>query len=166
MKYPCTILNGDNASAKCISIATAHKNVIQDSGAKMIHIGKKTRSSIISKSIAHNGGNASFRCKVVIDKKASESYCEVKCDSLILDNISKSDTFPTEKISNNTSFIKHEAKTSYFDKEKEFYLLSKGIDNKNVKHLLSLGFIEEFNNELPLEYSVELNRLIKNELEY
>jgi Fe-S cluster assembly protein SufB len=164
MKYPATILKGDNSSAKCISIAIAHKDVIQDAGAKMIHIGKNTRSQIISKSIAHNGGNATYRGLVAIAKSASNSYADVQCDTLILDKISKTDTVPTEIISNHTSFLKHEAKVTDLDKEKMFYLNSRSIDKTNARHLLVLGFVEPFVEELPMEYAVELNRLLKLDL--
>jgi Fe-S cluster assembly protein SufB len=164
MKYPATILQGDNASAKCISIAIAHKDVIQDAGAKMIHIGKNTRSQIISKSIAHNGGNATYRGLINITKNAINSYADVQCDTLILDKMSKTDTIPTEIITNSSSFLKHEAKVTDLDKEKLFYLNSRSIDNKTSKHLLVLGFIEPFVDELPMEYAVELNRLLKIDL--
>ncbi|MDR0675134.1 MAG: Fe-S cluster assembly protein SufB [Mycoplasmataceae bacterium] len=165
MKYPATILKGDYANAKCISIAIAHRGVIQDAGAKMIHIGKHTRSQIISKSIAHNGGNATYRGLVNITKDATNSYADVQCDTLILDSISKTDTIPTEIISNHTSFLKHEAKVTDLDKEKMFYLNSRSINKNAAKHLLVLGFIEPFVDELPMEYAVELNRLLKIDLE-
>jgi Fe-S cluster assembly protein SufB len=161
LKYPATILLGQNSSAKCISIATSNKGVIQDTGAKMIHVGKETKSQIISKSIAANGGNASYRGMVEIRPTAIDSRAEVMCDSLILDSISKSDTFPTEIISNNSSFIKHEAKVTDIDKELLFYINTRGISDKQAKHLIVMGFIEPFAVELPLEYAVELNRLIK-----
>ncbi|MDR0985725.1 MAG: Fe-S cluster assembly protein SufB [Mycoplasmataceae bacterium] len=161
MKYPCTLLKGDNSSSKCISIATAHKDVIQDAGAKMIHIGKNTRSQIISKSIAHSGGNATYRGLVNITKSATNSFSDVQCDTLILDKYSKSDTIPTEIINNQSSHLKHEAKVTDLDKEKKFYLNSRGIDDKTAKHLLVMGFVEPFTEELPMEYAVELNRLMK-----
>ena len=161
MKYPATILKGDNSKAKCISIAVSHEGVIQDAGAKMIHVGKNTRSQIISKSIAHNGGNATYRGLVQISKSAINSNSEVVCDTLILDKISKSDTYPTEKVFNKSSVLKHEAKVTDLDNQKLFYLQSRGIDLVTAKQLLVLGFIEDFANELPLEYSVELNRLLK-----
>lgn len=161
MKYPATILKGDRSKGKCISIAVSHKGVIQDAGAKMIHIGRNTRSQIISKSIAHSGGNATYRGLVQISKSAVNSASEVVCDTLILDKISKSDTYPTEKVFNKSSVLKHEAKVTDLDKQKLFYLQSRGIDLATAKQLLVLGFIEDFSNELPLEYSVELNRLLK-----
>ena len=161
MKYPATILKGDNSKAKCISIAVSHEGVIQDAGAKMIHVGKNTRSRIISKSIAHSGGNATYRGLVQISKSAINSNSEVVCDTLILDKISKSDTYPTEKVFNKSSILKHEAKVTDLDNQKLFYLQSRGVDLVTAKQLLVLGFIEDFANELPLEYSVELNRLLK-----
>ena len=164
MKYPASILKGDNSKAKCVSIAVSHKGVIQDAGAKMIHIGKNTKSQIISKSIAHNGGNATYRGLVYIARSANNAISDVVCDTLILDKVSKSDTFPTEKIFNNTSTIKHEAKVSDVDQQKLFYLQSKGIDLTAAKQLLVLGFIKDFTDELPLEYVVELNRLLKMDI--
>lgn len=164
MKYPATILKGDNSKAKCISIAVSHEGVIQDAGAKMIHVGKNTRSQIISKSIAHSGGNATYRGLVQISKRAINSNSEVVCDTLILDKISKSDTYPTEKVFNKSSVLKHEAKVTDLDNQKLFYLQSRGIDLVTAKQLLVLGFIEDFANELPLEYSVELNRLLKMDI--
>ena len=161
MKYPATILKGDNSIGKCISIAVAHKDVVQDAGAKMIHIGRNTRSQIISKSIAHNGGNATYRGLVKIAKTAVNSKADVTCDTLLLDKFSKSDTFPTEEIYNKHSSLKHEAKVTDLDQKRLFYLQSKGIDPITAKQLLVLGFIQPFSNELPLEYVVELNRLLK-----
>jgi Fe-S cluster assembly protein SufB len=161
MKYPATILLGDDSSAKCVSIACSNNKVFQDTGAKMIHIGKNTRSQIISKSIASNGGTSNYRGLVKICKSASNSYSEVTCDSLLMDNKSTTDTIPTEIVENNTSFLKHEAKVTDIDKEKMFYLNSKGINEKQARHLLVMGFIAPFVSELPLEYAVELNRLVK-----
>ena len=139
MKYPATILKGDNSKAKCISIAVSHEGVIQDAGAKMIHVGKNTRSQIISKSIAHNGGNDTYRGLVQISKSAINSNSEVVCDTLILDKISKSDTYPTEKVFNKSSVLKHEAKVTDLDNQKLFYLQSRGIDLVTAKQLLVLG---------------------------
>lgn len=164
MKYPATILSGKNSSAKCITIAASHKNVIQDTGAKMIHLAPNTHSSIISKSVAHSGGTANYRGLVKITKNAKNSYANVTCDTLILDSKSHSDTIPTEYIANNSSFLKHEAKVTDLDKEKMFYLNCKGINSDDAKHLLVLGFMEEFIEELPMEYAVELNRLLKQDL--
>ncbi|GMO14508.1 MAG: Fe-S cluster assembly protein SufB [Mycoplasmoidaceae bacterium] len=161
MKYPSTILKGDHSSAKCISIATSGKDMIQDTGAKMIHLGKNTRSYILSKSIASNGGICDYRGLVDIKQQARNSYSEINCDSIILDKESSSSTYPTEKISNSTSFIRHEAKITDLDKDLMFFMNSRGLNQKDAQHLLILGFIQPFASELPLEYSVELNRLLK-----
>jgi Fe-S cluster assembly protein SufB len=161
MKYPTTILKGNNSSAKCISIGISGANMIQDTGANMIHIGTNTRSNIVSRSISKNGGVSNYRGTIKIEQGASNSYSDVNCDSLILDNISSSDTYPNEIICNNSSFIKHEAKITDFDKEIKFFLNAKGIDSKDAEQLLIIGFIQPFTEELPLEYAVELNRLIK-----
>lgn len=165
MKYPATILKGDNSQGKCISIALAHEGVIQDSGAKMIHYGKNTKSQIISKSISHSGGIADYRGTVYIDEKASNARAEIKCDSLIIDDLSASSTYPKEVNFCPSSSIKHEAKITSIDQEKMFYLMSKGIPYEQAKHLIVLGFIEPFSNELPMEYAVELNRLLKMDFE-
>lgn len=162
MKYPATILKGNNSVGRCISIAVSSNEMIQDTGAKFIHVGKNTKSQIISKCIAMNGGESSYRGLVKILENAENSFSEIKCDSIIMDGISCSNTCPREIIQNKSSFIKHEAKVTQLDKEKIFYLNSKKIDNKEAEHLLILGFIDTFTKELPLEYAVELNRLLKN----
>ena len=162
MKYPSCILNGEYASGNCISIAVATKNQIQDAGAKMIHLAPHTKSNIISKSIALNGGEATYRGTVNITNKAEHSKAYVKCDTIILDEISKSDTIPQNKVSNKTSNIEHEATVSKIDKDKLFYLMSRGINEEKAKELLIMGFIERFREELPMEYAVELNSLLKN----
>ena len=162
MKYPSCILNGEYASGNCISIAVATTGQIQDAGAKMIHLAPHTKSNIISKSIALNGGEATYRGTVNITNKAHHSHALVKCDTIILDEKSKSDTIPQNKVSNNTSSIEHEATVSKIDKDKLFYLMSRGISEEKAKELLIMGFIERFREELPMEYAVELNALLKN----
>ncbi|MBP3920605.1 MAG: Fe-S cluster assembly protein SufB [Bacilli bacterium] len=162
MKYPCCILNGSGASGNCITIAVASSGQIQDTGAKMIHLAPNTKSNIISKSIALNGGEADYRGTVNITKNASNSKSIVKCDTIILDEASISDTIPKNIVSNNSSFIEHEATVSKISKEKLFYLMSRGISEEKAKELLIMGFIERFREELPMEYAVELNSLLKN----
>ena len=162
MKYPACILNGNGASGNCISIAVATKNQIQDAGAKMIHLAPNTKSNIISKSIAANGGNATYRGKVYIDKKAENSTSIIKCDTIIVDDISKSDTIPTNIVKNSSSNLEHEATVSKISKDKLFYLMSRGINEEKAKELLIMGFIDRFREELPMEYAVELNALLKN----
>ena len=161
MKYPCCVLKGDNSNGTCITISVASKGQEQDSGARMIHLGKNTKSNIISKSIARNGGNATYRGKVLINSSASNSIGNVKCDTLILDDISKSDTFPKNIVGNKTSSLTHEATVSKLDADKLFYLTSKGLTDDQARELLIMGFMTDFKKELPMEYAVELNRLIK-----
>ncbi len=164
MKYPCCILKGDRASGTCITISVATNHQQQDTGARMIHLGKNTTSTIISKSISKNGGNATYRGKVDIKEGAENSTALVKCDTLILDDISKSDTIPTNICRNTTSSIEHEATVSKISEEKLFYLMSRGIDKERATELIILGFIEKFREELPMEYAVELNQLLKKNL--
>ena len=162
MKYPTCVLNGKGAKGDCISIAVASKNQIQDAGAKMIHLAPNTTSKIISKSIAANGGTANYRGTVRINKDAVNSKSIIKCDTIILDDISKSDTIPKNIIENNSSYLEHEATVSKLDEEKLFYLMSRGLDEERAKELLIIGFIDEFRENLPMEYAVELNALLKN----
>jgi Fe-S cluster assembly protein SufB len=164
MKYPCCVLKGNNASGSCITISVAKNNQIQDSGARMIHIGKNTKSNIISKSISENGGNATYRGKVDIKRDATGSSAMVKCDTLILDELSKSDTIPVNSVSNISSNIEHEATVSKINEETLFYLMSRGISKEVATELIVLGFIDKFKEELPMEYAVELNQLIKRNL--
>ena len=164
MKYPCCVLKGDNSSGTCITISVAKKDQIQDSGARMIHIGKNTKSNIISKSISENGGNATYRGKVDIKKNAINSEAMVKCDTLILDNISKSDTIPINACANINSNIEHEATVSKINEETLYYLMSRGLSKERATELIVLGFLDKFREELPMEYAVELNQLIKRNL--
>ena len=164
MKYPCCILKGDNSTGTCISIAVASNNQIQDTGARMIHLGKNTNSKIISKSIARSGGNATYRGDVKIKEDATNSYSMIKCDTLILDKDSISDTIPTNIVSNNSSTIEHEATVSKINDANIFYLESKGIPKETCEELIVLGFLEEFRKELPMEYAVELNQILKKNL--
>lgn len=161
MKYPCCILNGPYARGSCISIAKASANQVQDAGAKMIHLAPYTKSNIISKSIALMGGNASYRGTVRIGKNAHNSVSNVKCDTIILDEKSKSDTFPKNIVMNNSSLLEHEATVSKISEEKLFYLMSRGISEDKAKELIIIGFTNAFREELPMEYAVELNRLLK-----
>ena len=164
MKYPCCVLKGDNSSGVCITIGVAKSGQIQDTGARMIHLGKNTKSNIISKSIAQNGGNATYRGKVDIKKGALSSEAMVKCDTLILDDISKSDTIPVNTCSNVSSNIEHEATVSKINEDTLFYLMSRGLSEEEATELIVLGFLDRFREELPMEYAVELNQLIKRNL--
>lgn len=162
MKYPSCILKGKGAKGNCISIAVATTNQFQDTGAKMIHMSPNTTSSIISKSIALKGGTANYRGTVNISKKAINSSAYVKCDTIIIDKESKSDTIPKNIVNNDSSFIEHEATVSKIDEEKLFYLMSRGLSEDKARELLMMGFIDRFREELPMEYAVELNALLKN----
>ena len=164
MKYPCCVLKGDNSEGTCITISVASHGQEQDSGARMIHLGKNTRSNIVSKSIARNGGNASYRGKVLINSGALNSISSVKCDTLILDELSKSDTIPVNSCFNKSSSIEHEATVSKISEDNLFYLMSRGISRERAMELIVLGFLEKFREELPMEYAVELNQLIKRNL--
>ena len=162
MKYPSCILKGEHAKGRCISIAVASRDQIQDAGARMIHLAPYTTSEIISKSIAANGGEADYRGTVRISKKAHHSESVIKCDTIIVDEESKSDTIPKNIVENNTSNINHEATVSKISKDKLFYLMSRGINEERAKELIIMGFIDRFREELPMEYAVELNALLKN----
>ena len=161
MKYPSCILKGDNSMGNSISIAYAKKGQVLDAGAKMIHLGKNTKSSIISKSIAEGGGIANYRGTTHITKKAINSKATIKCDTILLDAYSASDTFPKNIVGNISSSLTHEATVSKLDADKLFYLTSKGLTEDRSRELLIMGFISDFKKELPMEYAVELNRLIK-----
>ena len=164
MKYPACILKGDSSKGTCITISVASRNQQQDTGSRMIHLGKNTKSTIISKSIARSGGNATYRGKVDIKPGASFSEALVKCDTLILDAESKSDTIPTNLVQNSSSFLEHEATVSRVREENLFYLMSRGLSLEKATELIVLGFIEKFREELPMEYAVELNQLLKKNL--
>ena len=165
MKYPACILAGEGAKGTCISIAVAGKGQYQDAGARMIHLASNTSSTIISKSIVKNGGVANYRGTVRHHKNAQNCRSHVECDTLILDNLSKSDTIPNNEVKNNTSYIEHEATVSKISEEQLFYLMSRGISEKDATQMIIMGFIEPFSKELPMEYAVELNQLIKMDME-
>ncbi len=165
MKYPACILKGRGAKGLCISIAVSGKNQYQDAGSRMIHEAPDTTSTIISKSIVKNGGIANYRGTVRHLENATNCKSHVECDTLILDDISKSDTIPTNEVRNNTSYIEHEATVSKISEEQLFYLMSRGISEKEATQMIIMGFIEPFAKELPMEYAVELNQLIKMDME-
>ena len=161
MKYPACILAGEGAKGTCITIAVADECQILDSGSKMIHLAKNTSSQIISKSIARNGGKVNYRGLVSHTKNATGAKSKVECDTLILDDISTSDTVPTNEVKNNDSTIEHEATVSKVSEEQLFYLMSRGLTKAQATEMIVMGFIEPFSRELPMEYAVELNQLIK-----
>jgi len=161
MKYPCCILAGERASGLCISIAVGSQNQIQDSGAKMIHVAPYTRSSVISKSISRKGGITNYRDVIRFSPHAKYAKSHIECDTLILDNMSKSDTIPVNINLNNSSTIEHEAKVSKISEDQLFYLMSRGLSEEAATEMIVMGFLEQFTRELPMEYAVELNQLLK-----
>ena len=165
MKYPAVILAGEGAKGTCISIAVAGKGQYQDAGSRMIHLASNTSSTIISKSIVKGGGTANYRGTVRHMKNAKNCRSHVECDTLILDDKSYSDTIPNNEVKNNTSYIEHEATVSKISEDQLFYLMSRGISEKDATQMIIMGFIEPFSKELPMEYAVELNQLIKLDME-
>ena len=165
MKYPACILKGEGARGMTLSIAIAGKGQHQDAGAKMIHLAPNTSSTIVSKSISKQGGKVTYRGIVRFGKKATGARSNIECDTLILDNESTSDTIPYNEILNDNVSLEHEAKVSKVSEEQLFYLMSRGISEGEATEMIVMGFIEPFTKELPMEYAVEMNRLIKFEME-
>lgn len=161
MKYPACILAEEYARGTCISIAVAGKKQIQDAGAKMIHLAPHTYSNIVSKSVSRNGGEVNYRGLVYHSPKAEFAKSKVECDTLILDKQSRSDTIPTNVSRNMTSQIEHEATVSNISEEQLFYLMSRGLSRSQATEMIVMGFLEPFTRELPMEYAVELNQLLK-----
>ena len=161
MKYPCCVLKGDRSRGSVISVAVASTGQYQDTGAKMIHVGKDTSSTIISKSVTRNGGTANFRGMIHINPTAENAKAHEECDTLILDDHSYSDTIPDNLVMNDTSYLEHEASVSKLNEEQLFYLESRGLSKEDASQMLVMGFLEPFSKELPMEYAVELNQLIK-----
>ncbi len=161
MKYPACVLAGEGAKGTCITIAVAGQGQVIDSGAKMIHLAKNTSSNIISKSVARSGGKVDYRGIVQHMPGAINAKSKVECDTLILDRQSTSDTIPVNHVRNNDSIIEHEATVSKISEEQLFYLMSRGLTKQEATEMIVMGFIEPFSRELPMEYAVELNQLIK-----
>lgn len=165
MKYPSCYLVGDRARGELLSIAYAGHGQHQDAGAKMVHIAPNTTSLIVAKSVSANGGRTSYRGLVSVIPTATNAKSRVECDALILDEDSSSDTYPVMKIENSDANIEHEATVSKIGEEKIFYLMSRGLSEAQAMSLIVSGFIEPIVKQLPLEYAVELNRLIELEME-
>ena len=165
MKYPACILAGEGAKGTTISIAFAGKDQYQDTGAKMIHLAPNTSSTIISKSLARGGGKVNYRGWVRHGRNATGAKSNVECDTIILDEISTSDTIPLNIAENDQVMIQHEATVSKVSDEQLFYLMSRGLTEQEALEMIVMGFIEPFAKELPMEYAVELNQLIKLEME-
>ncbi|WP_353462607.1 Fe-S cluster assembly protein SufB [Mammaliicoccus sciuri] len=165
MKYPSSFLLEEGARGMTLSIALAGKGQVQDAGAKMIHKAPNTSSTIVSKSISKNGGKVVYRGQVHFGRKATGARSNIECDTLIMDNESTSDTIPYNEIMNDNISLEHEAKVSKVSEEQLFYLMSRGISEEEATEMIVMGFIEPFTKELPMEYAVEMNRLIKFEME-
>ncbi|MBW7452849.1 Fe-S cluster assembly protein SufB [Paenibacillus sepulcri] len=165
MKYPAVILKGRGAKGSVLSIAVAGRNQHQDTGAKMIHLAPDTTSTIISKSISKHGGKVNYRGLTSLGRNSQGSKSNIKCDTLIMDNESTSDTIPYNEVMNDNITLEHEATVSRVSEEQLFYLMSRGLTDAEATQMIVMGFIEPFTKELPMEYAVEMNRLIKFEME-
>lgn len=165
MKYPSVILKEEGAQAQIISIAVAGQGQHQDAGAKVIHLAPNTHSTVVSKSISRQGGRASYRGLVKIMPAAVNSSATVQCDALLMDTLSRSDTYPLVTVKADNGRIGHEASVSTIDQEKLFYAQSRGLTQQLARALIVNGFIDAFVKELPMEYAVEINRLIAFEME-
>jgi Fe-S cluster assembly protein SufB len=165
MKYPAVFLMGKGARGEVLSIAYAGKGQHQDAGAKMVHVAPHTTSTILSKSISRDGGRTSYRGLLKVDKGADGCKASVRCDALLLDEASRSDTYPTMEINEKNVSVGHEATVSKVGEQQMFYLMSRGLKENDAQSLIVNGFIEPFVRELPMEYAVELNRLIQLEME-
>jgi len=165
MKYPAVFLMGPNSKGETLSIAFAGEGQHQDAGAKMVHMAPNTSSTIISKSIARNGGRTSYRGLVKVDEGAYKSKSTVKCDALLIDTISRSDTYPYVDIREDDVSMGHEATVSKISDDQLFYLMSRGLSEDEAMAMIVRGFIEPVSKNLPMEYAIELNRLIEIQME-
>jgi Fe-S cluster assembly protein SufB len=164
MKYPAIYLMGRKAKGETLSVAYAGPNQHQDAGAKMVHVAPETTSTILSKSISKGGGRTTYRGLSRVAKGAEKSKLNVRCDALILDPESRSDTIPYIEIEEDNCTMAHEATVGKIGEEQLFYLQSRGLSENEAMSMIVLGFMEPFTKELPMEYAVELNRLIQMEM--
>ena len=165
MKYPSVFLMGEHAKGEVLSIAFAGEGQHQDAGAKMEHLAPHTSSTIVSKSVARGGGRTSYRGLVRVAKRAHHSKSTVKCDALLVDQISRSDTYPYVDIRNDDVAMGHEATVSKVSEDQLFYLMSRGLTEDEAMAMVVRGFVEPIARELPMEYALELNRLIELQME-
>lgn len=165
MKYPAVILKGRGAKGSVLSIAVAGKGQHQDAGAKMIHLAPETTSTIVSKSISKHGGKVTYRGLTSFGRNSKGSKANIQCDTIIMDNQSTSDTIPYNEIMQDDIILEHEATVSKVSEDQLFYLMSRGLSEAEATQMIIMGFIEPFTKELPMEYAVEMNRLIKFEME-
>jgi Fe-S cluster assembly protein SufB len=165
MKYPAVWLLGEHAKGETLSVAFAGEHQHQDAGAKMVHAAPNTSSNIVSKSVARGGGRTSYRGLVQIQEGATGSRATVKCDALLVDSISRSDTYPYVDVREDDASIGHEATVSKIGDDQLFYLMSRGMSEDEAMAMIVRGFIEPIARELPMEYALELNRLIELQME-
>ena len=165
MKYPSVYLVGEGAKADVLSVAFAGKGMHQDAGAKAVHLASNTTSRIVSKSVSKDGGRTSYRGFLRVARGARNVVASVRCDALMLDALSRSDTYPYIEIDEDDASVTHEASVGRIGDEQLFYLMSRGLTENEAVNMIVLGFLEMFTKELPMEYAVEFNRLIKLEME-
>src|SRR2546421_3575933 len=165
MKYPSVYLMGEHARGETLSVAFAGKGQHQDAGAKMVHCTPNTSSQIISKSVARAGGRTSYRGLVQVQEGASHSKSTVKCDALLVDTVSRSDTYPYVDVREDDVEMGHEASVSKISEDQLFYLMSRGMTEDEAAATIVRGFVEPIARELPIEYALELNRLIELQME-
>ena len=165
MKYPAVWMTGPHAKGEVLSVAFAGEGQFQDTGAKMVHMAPHTSSNIVSKSVARAGGRAAYRGLVQVNKEAHHSASNVECDALLVDSVSRSDTYPYNDIRNDHVTLGHEATVSQVSEDQLFYLMSRGIEEEEAMAMIVRGFVEPIAKELPMEYALELNRLIELQME-
>ncbi|MDR1033023.1 MAG: Fe-S cluster assembly protein SufB [Candidatus Nomurabacteria bacterium] len=165
MKYPCVVLSGEGARGDILSLAIAKNGQNQDNGGKAIHLALGTSSTIVSKSVSLDGGVCSYRGQVVIDSAATNSKTSTRCDALLMDDVSTSNTFPANTIKTHDASVAHEASVSRVSDEQLFYLMSRGLSESEALSMTVNGFVEPIVKNIPLEYAAELNRLIDLNME-
>ncbi len=165
MKYPAIYLMGEGAKGEVLSVAFAGDDQLQDAGAKMMHFAKNTSSKITSKSISKGSGRASYRGLIKVAKGCTGVKSNVECDALLLDEHSRTDTYPYMEIDEEDVSISHEASVSKISETQLFYLRSRGLSEDQASMMIVNGFIEPIVKQLPMEYAVEMNRLIELEME-
>jgi Fe-S cluster assembly protein SufB len=165
MKYPSIYLRGEGATADIISVAVAGAGQHQDTGAKAIHLAPNTKSRIVSKSVSKDGGRATYRGNLRVAPGATNVVASVRCDALMLDDKSRSDTYPYIDIQEDDTTMTHEATVGKISADQVFYLMSRGLTENEAQNLIVQGFLEVFTKELPMEYAIEFNRLVKLEME-
>jgi Fe-S cluster assembly protein SufB len=165
MKYPAIYLLGEGATAEVISVAVAGHGQHQDTGAKAVHLAPNTTSRIVSKSVSKDGGRATYRGQLKVSPGATGVTASVRCDALMLDDQSRSDTYPYIDIGEDDTTMTHEATVGKVSADQVFYLMSRGLTENEATNLIVQGFLEVFTKELPMEYAIEFNRLVKLEME-